>query len=52
MVALRNRGTARYNLGRWAEAIDDWNAAIAVDPSQEASLREMIDDARLRLTPK
>ncbi|MBI3098713.1 MAG: protein kinase [Planctomycetes bacterium] len=45
VVALRNRGIAKYNLGRWAEAISDWNAAIAADPSQEASLREMIEDA-------
>lgn len=52
VVALRNRGTAEYNLQRWAEAIADWNAAISADPSQEGDLREMIDDATRRLAPK
>lgn len=43
---LRGRGTCRFSLGRYAEAAEDWEAAVASDPSTATELRPKIDETR------
>jgi tetratricopeptide (TPR) repeat protein len=33
--AYNNRGNSKYNLGRYQEAIEDYNEAIRLDPKHE-----------------
>ncbi len=43
------RGLSRFHLGRWGEAVADFEKAIQADPSNEGRLRDFLAEARARL---
>jgi tetratricopeptide (TPR) repeat protein len=43
-----NLGLTNYNLGRWADAVKAFDAALALEPNQPELVQRVIDDARAK----